>query len=251
MSTKIHNGLILPNATLEQALAKLRAVRVKCVAAGVKAIATLIAEQMALSADLAANYCPLGKSGKERPYMKAQREFFAAREEVEGKGVRNVTWDFTFSVLVIPHGQDILAMFFVEEDLGYRQALTYAGFEDFHYQNSTDRPEGISEEAWEARRNTWDEVLPGRTAPCEVGFSYEVVTWHDLGTGFYCMDRIKACLPDDADRADMVAMFLAECEADHTPGFRDLRLVEMFIHLKREAAGRCDGVTLSTTVFEV
>jgi hypothetical protein len=32
-------------------------------------------------------------------------------------------------------------------------------FTDFHYQNQTDRPEAITEEEWDKRRDTWDKIM--------------------------------------------------------------------------------------------
>lgn len=255
MSTKIYNGLILRNASLEQALAKLKAIRAECVVSGVLAIATLIAERIAFKADMAVNYCSVPKSEGERPYMIAQSDFFAAKAEVLGKGIRNVTWDFTFEVAVIPHGTDVLAMFYIEADLGYTQALIDAGFEDYHYQNSADRPAPISEPEWDARFNAWDTVLPGRTAPCEVGFAYDVVSWNDLREGFFCMDRIKACTPDAKKRAGAVAIELAGLELNHDPAAQDLHKRMRWFQLAKmvdsNAAERAGDVLLSECVFEV
>lgn len=53
----------------------------------------------------------------------------------------------------------LLANLFISHDL-YKQDLLDSGlFEDYHYQNSTDKPKHISEEAWEQRRKDWDTVL--------------------------------------------------------------------------------------------
>jgi hypothetical protein len=36
-------------------------------------------------------------------------------------------------------------------------------FVDFHYQDSTDRPESISEIEWGLRKNTWNEIMKFNT----------------------------------------------------------------------------------------
>lgn len=35
------------------------------------------------------------------------------------------------------------------------------GWEDYHYQNSTDKPDDVAEEDWEERKRVWDVLLPG------------------------------------------------------------------------------------------
>lgn len=45
---------------------------------------------------------------------------------------------------------------------GIPQSLieTIDGLEDCHYQNSTDKPEGVTVDEWSTRRNLWDEIVP-------------------------------------------------------------------------------------------
>jgi hypothetical protein len=51
--------------------------------------------------------------------------------------------------------------------------------EDFHYQNSTDRPENISEKEWSDRESLWDEIL-GHEAPSDKGFLYNFMTYRNF-----------------------------------------------------------------------
>lgn len=250
MSTKIYNGLILRNCTLEQALEKLRAIRPACVEAGAKAIASGIATRMAFAADLAENYCPLKPVSVSSPYVKAQSDFFAARAEVLGKGVRNVDWDCTLSICLIPHAGDLLALYFIEQDCGYVDSLLDIGFERYGYQNSTDRPDEMSAEEWEQRERDWDEAI-ARRAPCEVGFTYEAVTWHDLGQGFYSIDLIKESLPSANARALAVAVELTELELDYSAEARGMRISALVRHVDAQAAKRVEGIRLAESVCEV
>ena len=250
MSTKIYNGLRLRNCTLEQALAKLRSIRPACVEAGAKAIASGIATRMAFAADLAENYCPLKPASGSSPYMRAQTDFFAAKAEVLGKSIRSVDWDRTLSITLIPHQGDLLALYFIERDCGYIDSLLDLGFERYGYQNSTDRPAEVSQEEWDARECDWEAAL-GRCAPCEVGFTYDVVTWHDLGAGFYCIDRIKQALPSAKARALAVAVELSELELDYSTQAKAMRLSALVRHVDAEAAKRADGIRLAEGVCEV
>jgi hypothetical protein len=47
-------------------------------------------------------------------------------------------------------------------------------FIEYHYQNQTDQPEGISDEEWEQRRKDWDEIYDKYISPSEAGFIYEI-----------------------------------------------------------------------------
>lgn len=42
----------------------------------------------------------------------------------------------------------------------FEEFLTFDGVAEYHYQNSSDGPDDISEEDWDARRKAWDRVLP-------------------------------------------------------------------------------------------
>ena len=210
MSTKIYNGLILRNHSLEQALATLIPIRPACINAGVKATAELFTRELVLQRDLACNYSDLKTKGDPDFVSDLIASFKSAKKKVLVDGRRDVTWDATFEVCLMPFGGDVLANYFLEQDLGYRQALLDAGFEDFHYQNSTDRPANISDDEWEQRRDTWDALLPGRTAPGDVGVIFQVVTWSDLSEGLVDPELNSAHLPAVDERRKAVSLRLTE-----------------------------------------
>ncbi len=49
------------------------------------------------------------------------------------------------------------------------EIMKIEGIVDFHYQNQTDRPEEISEEDWEHRKEVWDRLFMGSSVPAETG----------------------------------------------------------------------------------
>lgn len=210
MGTKIYNGLILRNHNLEQALAKLIPIRNTCISAGVAATAKLITHELVLQRDLACNYSDIKTKGDPNIFHGLMGEFREAKKKVLGEGVRDITWDATFDVCLMPFGGDVLVTYYLEQDLGYRQALLDAGFEDFHYQNSTDRPQGISEDDWELRSSTWNALLPGRTSPRDVGLLFQAVTWDDLYDAFFASDLREALMPAEDERRKAVSMRLTE-----------------------------------------
>lgn len=60
------------------------------------------------------------------------------------------------------------------------QFLRKVKAEDFHYQNATDRPDGVTPREWKAREKAWDAILSGpwesADTPAQAGFSYPILT---------------------------------------------------------------------------
>jgi hypothetical protein len=44
---------------------------------------------------------------------------------------------------------------------------------DYHYQNSTDRPDGVSNKEWREREKVWDEIFKNHGKPSQAGFSID------------------------------------------------------------------------------
>lgn len=212
MGTKIYKGLILQNSSIEQALRLLISIKSQCVDAAEKAAAKVCAREMAFSVDLAANFCVLGEQNQQHRTWKLMEKFDLAKVSVLGKGVRNTEWDFTFDICLIPANGNVLAIYYVESDLGYHDALLSVGFKDYYYQNSTGRPEDISEDEWSSRREAWQSALPGRTSAGAVGLTYSVVSWDDYSLVFYNPSLIHAQIPTPEVRKKSVARRLSELE---------------------------------------
>lgn len=51
---------------------------------------------------------------------------------------------------------------------------------DFHYQNSTDRPAGVTSREWASRRRVWDAILPPYNIPSLAGLSFDFVAVRDV-----------------------------------------------------------------------
>lgn len=50
-------------------------------------------------------------------------------------------------------------------------------FKDWHWQNSTDRPDDVSGREWGERERFWKKLFAGSGVPSEEGFSMELSTW--------------------------------------------------------------------------
>ncbi|MGE8063716.1 hypothetical protein ACQKP2_00975, partial [Pseudomonas sp. NPDC089569] len=121
------------------------------------------------------NYLPFPRKEFETPFCRLVGVLKHERAKTAG-GERSVDWDFTLSVCLIPWGDDLLALHYLENNPGFLEALKGIGFEDFHYQNSTDRPDSISELDWVERSATWASALD-KGVPASVGLTYEIVRW--------------------------------------------------------------------------
>lgn len=76
----------------------------------------------------------------------------------------------------------------------YRDAfVTATGARDFEYWNNTDPAEGVGDEEWDVRRDTWERLL-GEDAPARRGLTWELPT-----TGFGLSMIMFEAMPDLAD----------------------------------------------------
>lgn len=245
MSTKIHNGLILRKATLAQGLERLKGVRTEVLPKAQAAVAKVIAKHMTYTLDMPYNICSL--VSEEKGFWAVLEAIKKARATVLGEGHRDTTWDFSFDVCLIPKGRDLLALYYIENNPGYVSALKEAGFEDYHYQNSTDRPDSITAHDWACRKRAWDKALPAATAPNQVGMTYTVISWWDIQSVVYERELVAASAPDEDARRKAVAMRLTEIEvAKNNP---ELGIWEMFELTQKLEPERRDSVNLAPAPF--
>jgi hypothetical protein len=69
----------------------------------------------------------------------------------------NVVGNFQASAMVFLLDGNIYVKFFGIHDVD--KYLNKKYFEDFHYQNSTDKPDHISDKEWRHRCRTWDKIF--------------------------------------------------------------------------------------------
>ncbi len=217
MSTKIHNGLILRGAHLEDALRVLVRIRPEAVAIAQRLAGRRVARIISLKRDVAENFCELPRRNSSYDMLNVHEVYREARLQVLGRQERNVDWDFTLDIALIPHQGDVMAIFYTERTRDYRPLLLSAGFRDFSYQNSTDDlPDGVSEREYAARGERWDAALPRRSTPASVGLQYQVVMWDDFHPVMLTKEQIEAGMPTEEERRKRASMALTEAG----PGFR-------------------------------
>lgn len=244
MSTNLYNGRILMNATLSDALARLKDLRPEAVTRAQAAVAQLIAAKRYYWADMDQNFIPIPRKEYGSFYWRVLDILKQQRIKVEGEGIRSVDWDFTFQVILIPHHEHVLALYYLENNPGFTQMLTQAGFADFHYQNATDGPDDIPFSEWEARCIAWDEAMPSGV-PAHAGLKYQVVTWTDIGLTLQNRDLILSTRPDDDARRIRVAYNLID-PMPQTPESRDMGIFQLAKQGEAIAQARAPHVFLAT-----
>jgi hypothetical protein len=183
-----------------------------CVDTAKKSIAKLGARKLAFDADISANVTMLQKDRSCQTLSDLRTMFIEEKHKVLVDGIRSTDWDFTFNVCLIPWGQHTLGLYYVENDIGYRQSLIDVGFQDYHYQNSTDKPNDVTDSEWRQRELAWESVLPGWTRPIERGLSYSVVDWDDYQSAVHSKSLIQENIPSQSIRRKRVAVSLTELE---------------------------------------
>jgi len=103
-------------------------------------------------------------------------EMYKRQEEVRVKQIRNPSIDFSFEICVFPHDDQFYAQFFTEQGSLTKILKDKDYYEDFVYWNNVDEPTGMDSDEWEARGQTWNEILePVGYVPSRAGFTYEIV----------------------------------------------------------------------------
>ncbi len=83
-----------------------------------------------------------------------------------------------FKILYIPDKSNVYGMYFGDH--------TYSGiiwddehFEDYHYQNQTDMPDGMTKQRWKTREKTWDRIIGPDYIPVNHGFEVQILDYYD------------------------------------------------------------------------
>jgi len=110
--------------------------------------------------------------------LKAIDEF----EKGMRKGTRFNYYDPSASVVVYFYKKHIYVQFFgVFEDL-YKldeSKILDHRFKDYHYQNSTEGPDDVSQRSWNTRKRTWDEIMSHGGSFRENGLTFDVFCEND------------------------------------------------------------------------
>lgn len=94
----------------------------------------------------------------QSPYDAAYSEYHKGHDNLRN-GRRAPEIDMNFEVTYFPYQNRIFGIYYSENRTFSTLWMAQPGMDDYHYQNSTDRPDTISETAWTARRLVWDTIF--------------------------------------------------------------------------------------------
>ena len=92
-------------------------------------------------------------------------------DKVEQTQRRDAAIDMSCDLVLLPHESGLYGIAYTENRVIENAFFVSEGIERFAYWNNTDRPDDVSEEAWEVRGRLWHELLPGSGVPAECGLS--------------------------------------------------------------------------------
>lgn len=177
MSTKIYNGRIIRNATLEQAFFHMEEVRRKLRAddadEAILLLARIVLRKMTkklLGFILAETPTPpLRQIALDtiQAWGEAWKDIDERIRKISETRRRDSEVDFDTAWVLIPDGKDVLLLRYAEQER-HEEEIDLATA-DFHYQDQTDPPDDLSVEEWAERKRRWGRVFSGNLSPAEVG----------------------------------------------------------------------------------
>lgn len=176
MSTKIYDGYRLPNMSPYKLMQFLQSFRQPMNEAAYtlykKAVLGVGVEILdrAAAGLLITGFNKLGAA-----YYTAKEFVREKQKEIKNTGLRNPTYDFSCEVCIMPAKQRLHVMLFTEQREMRDIWKQHPKVKFYGYWNNTDRPDNVSERAWRARGEQWDEVLGESGVPGHSGFAYDFI----------------------------------------------------------------------------
>lgn len=176
MSTKIYNGYIFTeknfftlNKKLQDLAIKMKEVKnIHCAKAAAQVYADLVDQTVLFGRVPTEMENFKGDSGLEflDELEKIAKAENASPFRIDGK------WDLECSVSLYPvKNGKILCQFFEQGNIpDYKKLWIKQDYvQEYHYQNSTDRPDEIEARAWKTREKLWNEALSRSSRPVDSG----------------------------------------------------------------------------------
>ena len=88
--------------------------------------------------------------------------------------------DFLFNICIIPWKDGNIYGCVYADDILENIKLVEHLYDEYHYQNQTDKPDDISDEQWSERKNIWNEIFDEYCTPSDAGLVYEIVKPDDF-----------------------------------------------------------------------
>lgn len=199
MSTKIYNGYI-STLNIEQLLKEFVDVRDKFENKKIQLYNKILGNQVAnkIDGDAIAAYRTM--TGQEQYAILNEihdKNERSVKDEVILRGLRS-SLDLSSDCVVFPMGKrKTLILFYCENNELTAIWKRLRFIKEYHYQNQTDKPRGISEKKWEQRKRDWDKAL-GYDVPVNRGYCF-TFTQERLPV-FIKRSGVSSCVPDKENR---------------------------------------------------
>lgn len=117
--------------------------------------------------------------------------------EIAKSGYRDPAVDTSFDIYLFPDKDQTLLILNCEQREMIDHVVERLSLSDHHWQDSTDRPEGLTSVVWNRRRKDWDRVMPsGVTAHTCLTYSlFDGRPWRHADR-----DRMWTLIPDVEER---------------------------------------------------
>lgn len=119
------------------------------------------------------------------------------------KNIRDVDYDFSSSCVCFPIENKTLIIYYAENNEILNLLTDNIYLKDYHYQNSTDKPNDVLENDWIERKLNWDLVL-NNGIPAHNGF---VFTFSFQELEYLVKKRLNEFIPDNEKRAEKLCWY--------------------------------------------
>lgn len=165
MSTKIYNGFRFKTNDLRKVFKEISGFRImlqpiaeKKAGEAVTRIAVEILDDVCCGMIKKNEYTEKKIFNRNAPVY-ALNQYMERVKKMKSSGVRDPEVDFDFEMAILPMKNQILGIYYTEQEY-FADLWNSSHFvEDYHYQNQTDRPKNISASDWNKRRIDWDKAL--------------------------------------------------------------------------------------------
>lgn len=167
MSAKIYEGVKFVSDNIYDIYKSLMGLRDKCIDIGVNHL-------------LSDDYIGTIKSYmlfEQLYYQNASKIVHLIQREFDKQYRSHSAPSFLFEIIIYPHSSgQFFGTYFTDRIPEYRNLLFARHVvEDFHYQNQSDIPDGISDEEWGVRKKIWDDIFDHGDSFSEKGMIVKIV----------------------------------------------------------------------------
>lgn len=187
MSTKLYNGIRFNSCRLGEVIRQLHGLKEE----SVKRVMEDFEDERSMNFLLMAMKY---KSWAENGLDVSDRFLFERELKDEIRKDWCTAFCVDFRVTIFERKGRLYGMYFDHTRRNYRDLFDKGIAEDYHYQDQTDKPDGISDKDWNFRNRVWSDIFDGISCvwkPSEGGATYDIVTVDDIYVSEELFEKIK------------------------------------------------------------